>query len=163
MKLKNDRKTRRRPKQTYKEDRERELAVKKNELKSIISFFFVAKAIWVSWYHNLWNSFPVEFPWFLLGDQIDHRKEPTNERLLKEEEKIVKLRVTRKVRLNLELKLFEIIKSFWYCMFRNSHRLVYYLNHEVYGLKEVLGRDIPFLKMSTNALFNCNSEPEIYI
>ena len=110
-------------------------------MKSIFSFFFVVKAIWVSWYHNLWNSFPVEFPGFLLGDQIDHRKEPTNERLLKEDEKIVKFRVTRKVRLKLELKLLGIIKSLWKCMFRNNYRLcVYHLNHEVYRPKEVLGR-----------------------
>ena len=101
-------------------------------MKSIFSFFFVVKAIWVRWYHNLWNSFPVEFPGFLLGDQIDHRKEPTNERLLKEDEKIVKFRVTRKVRLKLELKLLWIIKSLWICMFRN--------NHEVYRPKEVLHR-----------------------
>ena len=109
-------------------------------MKSIFSFFFVVKAIWVSWYHNLWNSFPVEFPWFLLGDQIDHRKEPTNERLLKEEEKIVKLRVTRKVRLNLELKLLGIIKSLWQCMFRNNYRLcIYYLNHVNISQKGRLG------------------------
>ena len=115
------------------------------------------EAIWVSWYHNLWNSFPVEFPWFLLGDQIDHRKEPTNERLLKEEEKIVKLRVTRKVRLNLELKLLGIIKSLWKCMFRNN----YTAHQSDFGFVWPLGQDIPLLKMSTNTLFNCNSEHEV--
>ena len=157
--MRHGRKTRRRQKQTYKEDRESKLVVKNNKFKSIFSIFFV---IWVRRYHNLWNSFPVEFPWFLLGDQIDHRKELTNERLLKEEEKIVKLRVTRNVRLNLELKLLGIMKSLWKCMFRNNYRLcVYYLIYEVYGLKEVLGWGIPFLKMSTDALYNCNSEHEV--